>query len=261
MSESFMDRKRFYIAVLASLLLYLPLTAQISKPFIIHYDKSKYNAGNQNWSVSVNESGIVYIGNNEGLLEFDGSNWNLYKMPDQMVTRSVSTSGDSLIYVGSFEEFGFWRKDIYGMLHYNSLTSLVDTALFHNDEIWRIIQCKGKIYFQSFSSIFIYDGKNIHTITPGFTIVLLCKARDRLFIHGVDRGLYELTGDSLRFIPESRMLGQDEIKAVLPYQENNFLIGAAGRGMFIYDGTSLTPWKSDVNEVIKQAEINNGLAV
>jgi len=256
-----MNRTRLYIAVLLSCLLYSPIHGQISKPFIINYDKSKYAAGNQNWSVAVNQSGIVYIGNNQGLLEFDGANWNLYKMPDQMVVRSVATTEDSIIYVGSFEEFGYWTKDEKGMLHYISLSSSLDPDLFHNDEIWRIIPLNGKIYFQSFSSIFIYDGKSIHTITPGFTLVLLCKAHDRLFIHGVDRGLYELAGDTLRLIPLSTSLGNDEIKVVLPYKENKLLIGAAASGMFLLDGISLTPWKSSVNDLIKQTEVNNGLAI
>lgn len=256
-----MNWTRIYIAVLLTCLLYSSIPGQISKPFIINYDKSKYSAGNQNWAVAVNPDGIVYIGNNQGLLEFDGANWNLYKMPDQMVVRSVATTDDSTIYVGSFEEFGFWTKDEKGILQYSSLSSSMDPALFHNDEIWRIIPSGNKIYFQSFSSIFIYDGQSIQTITPGFTLVLLCKARDRLFIHGVDRGLYELAGDSLKLITESTSLGDDEIKVVLPYQDDKLLIGAAGGGLFLLDGVSLTPWKSSVNDLIKQSEVNNGLAI
>jgi DNA-binding CsgD family transcriptional regulator len=252
---------RIYIVILFIHLSHLPVSAQISKPFIINIDKSKYAAGNQNWSVAINQSGSLYFGNNQGLLEFDGSNWNMYQMPDQMVVRSVATTEDSIIYVGSFEEFGYWLKDETGILHYNSLSSSLDPSLFHNDEIWRIIPHQNKIYFQSFSTIFVYDGKSIHTITPGFTMVLLCKARDRLFIHGVDRGLFELEGDSLRLIPESRILSHDEIKVVVPFPENKFLIGAAENGLFLYDGQTLEPWISDANELIKQAEINNGLAM
>lgn len=256
-----MNRAKSNIVILLFCLLQSLIHAQISKPFIINFDKSKYGAGNQNWSVSVNPGGIAYFGNNQGLLEFDGANWNLYKMPDQLVVRSVAATHDSIIYVGAFEEFGYWKKEKNGLLHYNSLSSSLDPALFHNDEIWRIIPHQNKIYFQSFSSIFIYDGRSIHTISPGFTMVLLCKARDRLFIHGVDRGLFELAGDSLRLIPESRILSNDEIKVVIPFQDKDFLIGASGNGLFLYDGTSMNPWKSSINNVIKQTEINNSLAI
>lgn len=232
----------------------------LKKPFVINYDKSIYGAQNQNWSIAEDQTGIIYIGNNQGLLEFDGSNWTLHKMYDQMVLRSVAIGKDSLIYVGSFEEFGFWEKDPTGLLHYTSLSDSLDPDFFHNDEIWRIIPDNNNIYFQSFSSIFIYDGKNIRTINPGFAFVLLSEAHDRLFIHGVGRGLYELKDTTLSLIPGSEFLADDEVKVVLPFFDNKYLIGASIGGMYIFDGKLFKPWKVPVNELISRSEINNGIA-
>ena len=33
-----------------------------------------------------------------------------------------------------------------------------------NEEIWKIVKFQGKIYFQSFNELFVYDGKNIEKI-------------------------------------------------------------------------------------------------
>jgi hypothetical protein len=43
--------------------------------------QSTYGAGNQNWMISQDEN-YVFFANNEGLLEYNGSNWELY--PSQM---------------------------------------------------------------------------------------------------------------------------------------------------------------------------------
>jgi len=229
-------------------------------PFVVDYDVPEYRINNQNWSIDINDKGIVYIGKKSGLLEFDGSNWNLYSMPDKMVIRSVSASGDSIVYVGAYEEFGYWKRDNKGRMEYNSLSDTVGKSYFHNDEIWRIVQHNNKVFFQSFSNIYVYDGKNIEVINPTNTIVLLLKARDRLFVHMVGKGLFELKDENLDFIKGSGHLANDEIKIVLPYGADDFLIGAARNGMFVYDGEQFTPWNNPVNRDIRDAEVNVGLA-
>ncbi len=232
-----------------------------SRPFIIHYDNRDYQADFQNWSVSVSPDKTIYIGNNLGLLVFDGTNWSLHEMPDQLIVRSVSAENDTVIYVGSYEEFGYWKKTVYGELKYISLSDSLQMENFHNDEIWRIIPFRGKIYFQSFSSIFAFNGSDIDIIKPGFTIVLLQKADDRLFIHGVERGLYELKENKLELIPESTFLSEDEIKVVLPFEVDKLLIGASQSGLFIYENQKFTKWNITCQEQIKNASINNGIRI
>jgi DNA-binding CsgD family transcriptional regulator len=232
-----------------------------SRPFIIHYGNRDYHADFQNWSVSVSPDKTIFIGNNLGLLEFDGANWTLHEMPDQLIVRSVSASNDSVIYVGAYEEFGFWKKTIYGDLNYFSLSDSIPGTFFHNDEIWRIIPFQNKIYFQSFSSIYVYDGSEIEILRPGFTIVLLQTANDRLFIHGVDRGLYELKNKEFHLIEASKSLAQDEIKVVLPFDDNRLLIGASQKGLFIFEDGKLISWNIPFNEQIQKAGINNGIKI
>ena len=58
---------------------------------------SDYNAGIQNWAIAQDERGVMYFGNNSGLLEFDGSAWRLYELP---------TKGLCVLYISvKMEEF------------------------------------------------------------------------------------------------------------------------------------------------------------
>jgi hypothetical protein len=195
--------KSYIINIFLLIILFTPVLSQFTeKSLIINYPKQEYQADNQNWSVAINTQGFVFSANNEGLLEFDGSEWMLWKMPDNMGVRSVAVSSDDRIYVGSNEEFGYWARNDIGLLNYTSLSDSIEDINFHNDEIWRIIPFEGKIYFQSFNTIFIYDGQNIVRIKPLLTLVLLIEARNRLFIHQVNKGLCEIINDQIQLVPE-----------------------------------------------------------
>ncbi|MCF8304605.1 MAG: hypothetical protein K9I94_15125 [Bacteroidales bacterium] len=252
-------RLLFFLKLFLLLPVVLLSTPPGGKPFIINFPKDEFKAGNQNWSVAVDNHGIAYFGNNKGLLQFDGANWSLNKMPQEDVVRSVCVGNQNRIYVGAYEEFGFFKRDEKSRLSYVSLSDSLDQDVFHNDEIWRIITFHDKVYFQSFNSLFVYDDQSVKMIFSGMPVVLLLKVRNRLFIHRVGNGLYELKDEQLHLARGSKVLSGDEVKFMLPYKENKFLVGAAQKGLYIYDGKSFTPWNIKSAPEIRSAEINCGL--
>jgi len=48
-------------------------------PLINNYTPKEYGADTQNWAILQDDRGVMYFGNNLGLLEFDGADWKLYK--------------------------------------------------------------------------------------------------------------------------------------------------------------------------------------
>ncbi|OFX83590.1 MAG: hypothetical protein A2W99_15265 [Bacteroidetes bacterium GWF2_33_16] len=229
------------------------------KPLIINYTKEIYGADNQNWSLSSDINGIMYIANNKGLLEFDGSNWLLNKMPEGEGIRSVLVENPTRVYIGAYEEFGYWEKNEKGEKRYVSLSKSIPKVNIHNDEIWRIDSLNGNIYFQSFSTIFKYDGHEISIINPESSIVLLLKARARLFIHLIGKGLHELINDKLVLLTGSEFLANDEVKFVLPYKGNEFLIGTSENGILIYNNQGFSKWDVPIANLIIDSKINNGI--
>src|ERR1700748_1093077 len=97
----------------------------IGVPYVQNYSKAIYQSGNQNWSVTKDEHGIMYFGNSQGLLTFDGRYWQSHQMPNGLIVRSVAADGNGKIYAGSFGEFGYWENNKNGKLQYHSLNQLV----------------------------------------------------------------------------------------------------------------------------------------
>ena len=135
-------------------------------PPIYNYSQTQYKAGMQNWQVTQCEDGVLYVANNQGLLTFDGQVWQLHYLPQKKIARSVfadSRNPNSRVYVGSFEEFGYFQRNAQNRLVYTSLKDQLKGYSFHNDEVWQIFKYQGKIYFQTFSSYFVYDGSQVQS--------------------------------------------------------------------------------------------------
>ncbi len=234
---------------------------EAKKPSVINFSKQNYHAENQNWSIATTDKGVVYIANNKGLLEFDGSNWQIYKMPDDLTIRSVAVGKNGRIYVGAYEEFGFWKIDEANRKHYVSLSDSLSRKFFHNDEIWRIIPQGDTVYFQSFNSIYLYSSSGIDIFPLRGPFALLSESRNRLFIQKINDGLFELKGNQLNFIEGSRIFQDDEIKFVLPFGKNRHLIGASEMGLYIWDEENFTPWITEARKVLNSSQLNNAIKI
>ena len=74
-------------------------------PPVYNYTTGNYKAGNQNWNIAQGSNGEIYFGNNNGLLSFDGVNWNLHKLPNNLSVKSIFVAHDcspERTYVSSF---------------------------------------------------------------------------------------------------------------------------------------------------------------
>ena len=63
---------------------------EFGSPFIRNYTPAEYNAETQNWAIVQDKRGVMYFGNNIGILEFDGINWKLIKVPNNSIIRSLA---------------------------------------------------------------------------------------------------------------------------------------------------------------------------
>lgn len=232
----------------------------IGVPYVQNYPKSSYLSGNQNWSIAKDKNGIMYFGNAEGLLTFDGKYWQQYKMPNHQIVRAVAAGSDGMIYTGSFGEFGYWSYQ-KKRLTYTSLTKIIPRPNQITNEIWKIYIDGKRIIFQSFSTIYIYENKKIGIIKAPAAFLFLHRAGKRLFAEVLGKGLFELQGNSLKLLPGSDLLGNTGILSILPYKDNSFIIGTSKNGLFIYNGVTFTPLASAANSFLKTFQLNNGVKI
>jgi len=113
-------------------------------PSVKNFTKEIHGGGTQTWSITQSPSGIMYFANNDGLLEFDGGQWNLYRLRNYSSARSVFYDNDR-IYVGGTNEMGYYSCTESGMVY----TPLLDSLGLSLTEIWKIGKTpEGNLFFE-----------------------------------------------------------------------------------------------------------------
>lgn len=227
-----------------------PATSDIFQPVVHNFLPHQYKGSNQNWSITQSEEGIIYIANNKGLLSYDGVEWNITYMPDHRIVRSVKAIGKR-IYIGSYEEFGFFEKDSYGHLQYTSLIPLLKDYELNNDEIWTIEEMDNNIYFHSFNALFRYDGHSLFANCPEEIITTFGKIGNQLYGNYLYRGLVYLDKHTLK--PTKSEPRLKNIAALLPFGTDTLVV-IYDNGLFLKNAKSNK--LSALNRSIKGKEIN-----
>ncbi len=254
----------FSILMLAVSSTIAQLIPRVGSPHVQQYSKSQYQAGNQNWNIAVSQEGFIYAANTEGLLCFDGHEWKLYKIKGGSSLRSAYIDSKGRILVGGEGEFGYWTKGPLGQMTYSSLSSLVsDQQSLKQDEIWRILEHEGKLYFHSFSKSYCYDEKNITEIkADGEPFLFNFKVRNKLYFEQIPSGIHEYLQDQLIPLKEANKLKGMNILSMLPFGKEETLIATSNHGLFLLNSAGeIRVWSNEAQESLKKHQINNGIAL
>lgn len=254
--------KRILIFSFVSLFI-LHSNAQIKDlglPFIVNYNKNLYKASTQNWDITQGKNGFMYFANNEGILEYDGTNWKTYEVNNRSVVRSIFSIGDT-IYSGAYEEIGFLAPDFRGEFKYQTLNDLIPENYRNFGEVWNIYEQNGKIYFQSFIYIFILSNGEIEVIEPSGSFSMLHEADNSFYVVDSDKGLMTFKEDSLVFLSNHPIFFRNEIRCILPLTNGDLLIGTSNEGLFKLDknSKSVSYWNTSINKKIIENTLYSGL--
>lgn len=244
----------------SGLILLFAITLQAQQnPHIINIGRDVYKAANKNWSVGEDERGVMYFGNDIGLLESDGMDWKLHRVPNSPIVRAIAVQSHQTIYTGGFEEIGKWERDISGTLKYTSLKHLVKEDILQNENIWKIQIAYNKVYFQSFTRIYVYDGQTIELLQAPGGFMFLLKVGDEYWVQEINGALYRLRENGLHREPGSEFFNGTIVRVILPHGEKNYLFGTSSGEIYLYDGNSYKLWNPNLSSTLQGEELNNGL--
>lgn len=224
-------------------------------PPIVKYNSTIYGAGNQNWMISQDNNNFVYFANNEGLLEFNGSNWNLYPSPNETIIRSVKVI-DKKIYTGCYMEFGFWSKLNNGRLKYTSLSAILKNKILDDEQFWNILNYEQWVIFQSLNRIYIYDTRlgTFNIIAPKNNIIKSFRTTNSLYFQVNNEGLYEIENGKSKLVSNNSILQKNRIVNVYSNSEG-LLIHTQLNGFFKLIGTDLSKFATEAEQQLSSSSI------
>ena len=253
-------RTRTIVTVLF-LTLALTLSGQfksIGVPEIWNIDRSAYRGGTQNWNIVDDEQGNTYVANNNGILRFDGEDWETFPVSNNSIVRSLAFGSDNRLYVGAYNEIGVLERSAGTGIIYSSLNHLIPENARNFDDVWNIYQTRFGVIFQSFESIFIYKNNTIHVIRPGERFGHSFYVNNNYYVVEIGVGLRMLAGVSLQTVSDNRLFTRDEIQSLTPVNANDLLVGTMNNGLFVLSGQTMQPWDTEISEELKKSKLYCG---
>jgi len=225
----------------------------IGLPEIKNYKKTDYKGGTQNWGIDQDKNGNLYFANNSGLFQFDGTSWNKYVLPNFSSIRSLKIADDGKIYVGGYNEFGYFNADDKGKLVYTSLSKRINE---NNrkliDFTWKIHITNNEIIFQSFANIYVYKNKKLKIIEAPNRFQFSFLVKDKLYIQDISSGILTYSNGNFTALKSTQTFNNTEIWGILPMPNDELLIATLDKGLFLYSKGSTISWETETNTFTKK---------
>ena len=219
-------------------------------PHLENYLPGDYGNHGKIWDICTAKNGIVYTASEDGLLEFDGENWNHFR-GSKGFTRSLLVSSDSLIYTGSDRDFGVWKKTKFQKFQYTSLYPFTKDPNAISEEFWHIFSYKESILFVSMNNIYTYKNKKLRRIPAPSRISVSSQINGKIYLADEKFGIYEFDGSSITKIinyPDNIPL---QVSAIYG-DANSLYIATKDRGIFRYSSGQLSPFETEVSPYLKK---------
>ncbi len=175
---------------------------QVGAPIISNFDAKVYKAHSQNWAAIQDKRGLMYFGNSQGILEYDGQHWRSLATTGNPMVRSLSMATDGTIFYGAIGDFGYLEADKQGKLVAKSIKDLLPEEERVFNDVWQIESSSQGVYFFTRSRIFrLFSGKL--TALPGkFASSQAVVLNDTIFYVDSERGISRIDGNEIHSIPQ-----------------------------------------------------------
>jgi ligand-binding sensor domain-containing protein/DNA-binding CsgD family transcriptional regulator len=245
------------VFLLAVLLFVLPEIVfsqgvNLGDPPVLNFSKKAYKAGTQVWDIAQDARGVMWFGNNEGLLEFDGIHWRLHPLPNRTIVRSVRAGLKGRVYVGGQDEFGYFAPEPNGSLAYHSLKPLVPNSEQRLGDVWNISVRSDGVFFRTDHQVFHYQDEQLTPLFPaGGNMHFMGDWQGKLLMQDGQFRLYTFENGRLQALQRPAEFRFGTISGVLQYSSDTTLVTTIKNGIFYFDGHQFIPWKTQDDPFLK----------
>jgi len=220
--------------------------------FVTNYSRSFLNTVSGNWSILQDLEGVIYIGNNNGILVYDGQKIrNVYSdqgLPKTGLTRALVMDSKNIIYAIIGGEFGYLEKNKFGESIFYLLSDKLPIKDQVNSTLWSAGVINDTVIFQSEKSVYLYKYKKLISIQHFDAILHTVNInKGGAFLRIWDKGLYKLIGGKFLLLPSTKQLfAQNRIDEQYGLDNGDNLIVSRTLGLwYLRKDGSLEKAKSD----------------
>lgn len=222
------------------------------------FGPKQYAASPQNWAILEDARGVLYFGNTEGLLEFDGVQWRRIALPNQGAVRSLAMDATGRVYVGGQGEAGYLSANANGQAQYTSILPRLAEPDRRFGDVWSILPGADGVYFSTSASL-------IRIAAGGPPRVWRLSARLRRafrigsVIHLVAQGsgLHRLEGGELRLVPGGDRFAKLDARAAVTHAAGTLIV--TSKGLLRQTATGFEDFPSGADALLRENSVYSAL--
>lgn len=227
----------------------------IGLPFSRYYSSQEYQGGIQNYAITQDQSGMLFVANNYGILEHDGTSWRRYALPNGAKTRHVQVDHNGLVYVSGQGDFGVFIPDDLGQLIFTSFKNKLPEVDRDLGEVWKVYVGNSEIYFCTSNTLFVFDKTQqfIGKIESESAFESFHYNNSLLFVNELGNGLKKLQNGRLIPLSTEKFFGNKLVTSIFQTTQDKYLVFTRDEGIFTINGDLISPWTSENSLTINTA--------
>lgn len=172
---------------------------EAGRPLVRQFSPADYRGHPQAHAIEIGSNGYVYVGNAEGILEYDGVRWRHIAAPTPMVFHLVADAQGTL-YAGGENELGLFEADAGGELRYRSLTQDLPAELQPAGRVGAVAVGRDGAVFRLRKGLGLWDGSAFRRldVPPGKSRIQSFEGDVLIRVEGA--GLYRLANGAISLV-------------------------------------------------------------
>jgi hypothetical protein len=219
-----------------------------------NYLAGEYQARAQNLVALQDSRGLLYFGNWDQILEFDGETWRGIHVPHVSHVRALAADDHNRIYVGGVNELGYLDTDSQGGKTFVSLVPHLPSSAHNFGELWSVAVTPQGVFYTASQHLFRWANQQ-------FTVWRLPSASrlssqwlgDALYVTQPGVGLLKLEDDSLRLVSNDPIfVFEKHIPLLARRADGSILVCTVHQGLFQLHGHKAWPLPSEANTFFRK---------
>jgi class 3 adenylate cyclase/ligand-binding sensor domain-containing protein/HD superfamily phosphodiesterase len=217
---------------------------EMGVPFAQNFPPKSYGYESQNYSITEDSEGILYVGNLSGILEYDGNSWRL--IPQNGIP-CLAADINSKIYIGSYNNFGYLSRNKQNINEFISLLNKLPPKNRNIGQISKIVTQNKNVFFVAGSRLYLWDEVNLKMIDSSSVEINIFKINNQIFVSRQPGGIFKFVESKMLKIAGSEAFSNQSIIGILPFNKD-LLIKTTEKGFKVLSTTGIVkPFITDVD--------------
>jgi len=224
--------------------------AEEGRPLVTGFTARDTRVAGYSWTTIQDEHGVFYFGC-DGVFTYDGERWTKYTVPGSYAVRGLAFGANGRLWVGAFNEVGYFEQTERGLSSYHSLVSSLPEAARELGDVWEVFARGDGAVFVTTHAVLVWDGSLFKILDmPGAERSQGTQAGGKIYVSQTTVGVRSLEPDGLREFISAKALKNAGV-IWMEKAPAGWLL-ATTEGLFHYTDGAISDFGQDVTEFIRK---------